>query len=123
MSSESPQAIPWEKLPKQSMRGGIKRRFVNSEKMMIGQIWFQEGDSVPAHRHDNEQVTYVISGALRFLFGEAQHDEVIVGPGEIVLIPSGMLHSASALEDTFELDIFCPPRSDWLDGSDAYMRE
>ncbi|HKX79993.1 MAG TPA: cupin domain-containing protein [Novosphingobium sp.] len=123
MSSESFQAVQWEKLPKQNMRGGITRRFVNSEKMMVGQIWFRKGDSVPAHRHDNEQFTYVISGALRFLFGEDQQEEVIVGPEEIVLIPAGLLHSALALEDVFELDIFCPPRSDWLDGSDAYMRE
>lgn len=112
----------WDDLAVQSMRGGITRRFVNSDKMMVGQISFGKGDSVPAHRHDNEQYTYVISGALRFRFGEAQNEEILVGAGEIVLIPSGMLHSATADEDTFELDIFCPPRSDWLDGSDAYMR-
>lgn len=105
------------------MRGGITRRFVHSDKMMVGQITFQKGDRVPAHRHDNEQYTYVVSGALRFLFGEDQAEEVMVAAGEIVLIPSGLLHSASADEETFELDIFCPPRQDWIEGEDAYMRE
>lgn len=113
----------WDDLAIEPMRGGMTRRFVNSDRMMVGQITFAKGDSVPAHRHDNEQYTYVISGALRFLFGEAQDEEVVVGPGEIVLIPANLLHSASADEDTFELDIFCPPRADWLDGSDAYIRQ
>ena len=113
----------WDDVPLQAMRGRITRRFVHSDKMMVAQVNFAKGDSVPAHRHDNEQYTYVISGALRFVFGEKQDEEIVVGAGEIVLIPSGLLHSASADEDTFELDIFCPPRRDWIEGDDAYMRE
>src|SRR5687768_5488719 len=95
----------WDEVQLDRMRGGITRRFVHSEKMMVAQVHFGKGDSVPAHRHDNEQYTYVLSGALRFRFGEAQVEEVVVGAGEIVLIPSGLLHSARADEDTFELDI------------------
>ena len=113
----------WDDVPPQPMRGKITRRFVHSDKMMVAQVNFAKGDSVPAHRHDNEQYTYVISGALRFLFGEEQDEEIVVGAGEIVLIPSGLLHSASADEDTFELDIFCPPRQDWIEGDDAYLSE
>jgi len=112
----------WDDLPLEKMRGGMNRRYVHTDKMMVAQVNFAKGDSVPAHRHDNEQYTYVLTGALRFFFGEAQDDEVVVGPGEIVFIPSGLLHSASADEDTFELDIFNPPRRDWIDGDDAYMR-
>lgn len=123
MSEEKAVVSRWDDIRLDKMRGGITRKFVHSEKMMVGQIHFGKGDSVPAHRHVNEQYTYVISGALRFLFGEAQEEEVVVGAGEIVLIPSGLLHSASADEDTFELDIFCPPRRDWIDGDDAYMRK
>jgi len=96
----------WDDVRLDKMRGGITRKFVHSDKMMVGQIHFKKGDSVPAHRHDNEQYTYVV-----------------VGAGEIVLIPSDLLHSARADEDTFELDIFCPPRRDWIDGEDAYMRQ
>ena len=64
----------------------------------------------------------MLSGALRFLFGEEQDEEVILRGGEVLIIPSDLLHSAEALEDTFELDIFNPPREDWIDGSDAYLR-
>lgn len=113
----------WDDVRLEKLRGGITRRFVHSEQMMVGQIHFDKGDRVPAHRHDDEQYTYVISGALHFRFGEDQEEEVVVGAGEIALIPSGLLHSASADEDTFELDIFCPPRRDWIEGADAYMRE
>lgn len=122
MTKEAAVVTRWEDMTWQSMRGDITRRFVTSDKMMVGQIRFAKGDNVPAHRHDNEQYTYVLEGALRFRFGEDQSEEVVVRAGEIVLIPSGLLHSASADEDTFELDIFCPPRADWLDGSDSYMR-
>ena len=114
--------VRWDDMPLEKMRGGMSRRYVHSDRMMVAQVNFAKGDSVPAHRHENEQYTYVLTGGLRFLFGEAQDEEVVVGPGEIVFIPSGLLHSASADEDTFELDIFDPPRRDWIDGDDAYMR-
>ncbi len=123
MTDASATVTRWDDLPLEKMRGGMNRRYVHSDKMMVAQVNFAKGDSVPAHRHDNEQYTYVVTGALRFLFGEHQDEEVVVGAGEIVLIPTGMLHSASADEDTFELDIFCPPRQDWIEGDDAYMRQ
>ena len=113
----------WDDIPLDRMRGSITRRFVTSNKMMIAQVSFAKGDDVPAHRHLNEQFVYVLTGALRFLLGEAQDEEIIVRSGEVILVPSNLLHSAAALEDTLELDIFCPPRADWLDGSDAYLRK
>ena len=113
----------WDDMPLEKMRGGMSRRYVHSDRMMVAQVNFMKGDSVPAHCHDNEQYTYVVTGALRFRFGEDQSEEVVVGAGEIVFIPSGLLHSAAADEDTFELDIFNPPRRDWIEGDDAYMRQ
>ena len=112
----------WKDVRLDKMRMSITRRFVHSDKSMVAQITFAKGDSVPAHRHPNEQYTYVLTGALKFLFGEDQKEEVIVRADEIVLIPAELLHSAVALEDTFELDIFTPPRADWIDGSDDYFR-
>ena len=112
----------WDDLPLEAMRGSITRRFVTTDKQMLAQITLSKGDEVPAHRHHNEQVTYVLTGALRFLFEDGQDVEVIVSAGEVVVIPSDLLHSAIALEDTFELDIFSPPRADWIDGGDAYLR-
>jgi quercetin dioxygenase-like cupin family protein len=78
---------------------------------------------VPVHHHDNEQITYITSGALKFRLGEAQLEEVIVRAGEVLVIPSNTPHSAEALEDTIDIDIFSPPRQDWLDGTDRYIRE
>lgn len=112
----------WDNVKSETMAVGIGRRFVHSDNLMIAQITFPEGAVVPAHRHDNEQVTYMISGRLRFLFGDDQAEEVIVGPGEVLFIPGGLLHSALALDEVFELDVFNPPRADWIDGSDAYLR-
>lgn len=112
----------WEDVKLEEMAGTINRRFVTSDKLMIAQITIPKGNLVPAHRHHNEQITYMISGSLRFLFGEEQDEEVILRAGEVLIIPSDLLHSAEALEDTFELDVFNPPREDWIDGSDAYLR-
>jgi quercetin dioxygenase-like cupin family protein len=113
----------WEDIPFDQMRGSITRRFVSSDKIMIAQVRFSKGDDVPAHRHVNEQFVYVLSGALCFLLGDAQIERMTAQAGEVVLVPSNLLHGAIALEDTLELDIFCPPLSDWLDGSDDYLRK
>jgi len=113
----------WDEVQLDQMRQGITRRFVHSDQLMVAQIGFPAGAVVPAHRHHNEQVTYMVSGVLRFLFGDDQDQEVILRAGDVVFIPGGLLHSAVALEDTFELDIFSPPREDWIDGSDAYLRQ
>ena len=115
--------LVWDDLEPEEMVGSITRRFISTEQLMLGEIRFAKGDSVPAHRHVNEQITYVLNGALEFLFGEEQDRQITVRAGEVVVIPSNVLHSAEALEDTFELDIFNPPRADWLDGSDGYMRK
>jgi quercetin dioxygenase-like cupin family protein len=77
---------------------------------------------VPRHSHENEQVTYILSGALRFWIGEDESQEVVVRAGEVLHIPANLPHKAEALEDTLDLDVFSPPRQDWLDGTDDYFR-
>lgn len=113
----------WDDVPLETLAVGISRRVTHADDLMVAQITIPQGRTVPAHRHANQQVTYMISGRLRFLFGDDQDDERIVGPGDILYIPGGLLHSATALEDVFELDVFNPPRADWIDGSDAYLRD
>ena len=78
---------------------------------------------MPTHSHDNEQFTYIISGALKLWLGEDGEQEVVVRAGEILHIPSNVPHRAEALEDTLDVDIFCPPRQDWLDGTDTYFHD
>jgi quercetin dioxygenase-like cupin family protein len=112
----------WNDVPLEPLNPLLDRRMISGEKMMIAQILLRKDCLVPRHEHENEQITYVISGAQKCLLGENQDEEVIVRAGEVLVIPSNLPHSALALEDTVDVDVFCPPREDWLDGSDAYLR-
>ena len=78
--------------------------------MMIAQVFLKEGDFVPQHSHHNEQLTYIISGALHFHLGEKGEHELVVRAGEVLVIPSNLPHSALASEDTLDVDVFSPPR-------------
>jgi quercetin dioxygenase-like cupin family protein len=120
--SGSPKHYRWEDLPAEPLKGNISRRLVTGERMMIAHVYFKKGDDVPRHSHENEQITYVLSGALQFWFGEHGEHEITVRAGEVVVIPSHLPHRALALEDTLDVDIFSPPRQDWLAGTDAYLR-
>ncbi|HUY83100.1 MAG TPA: cupin domain-containing protein [Steroidobacteraceae bacterium] len=77
---------------------------------------------VPQHSHENEQLTYIVEGALRFWLGADGTQQLDVRAGEVLVIPSGLAHRALALEDTLDVDVFCPPRADWLAGTDAYLK-
>ena len=112
----------WDDLPRESLNERLDRRLITGTNIMIAHIYLKKGGIVPKHSHHNEQVTYVLEGSLRFLLGEDQDEEVIVRSGEVLTIPPHLPHSAEALEDTLDVDIFNPPRQDWLDGTDAYLR-
>lgn len=112
----------WDQIPTEPLRGRISRRLISGERSMIAHVFLKEGDEVPQHAHDNEQITYILEGALQFWFGADESHEMVVRAGEVVVIPSNLPHRARALEDTLDLDIFCPPREDWLSGSDSYLR-
>ncbi|HEY4369151.1 MAG TPA: cupin domain-containing protein [Steroidobacteraceae bacterium] len=112
----------WDEVRLDNVRGSITRRFISTERMTVGQIVLEKGDDVPRHSHENEQLTYVITGSLKFWFGAADEQELVVNAGSLVVIPAGLPHRALALESTFELDLFNPPRADWQDGTDAYFR-
>ena len=98
------------------------RKLVTGERMMIAHVNLKKGDDVPKHQHENEQLTYILSGALHFWFGENGERELTVRAGEVIVIPSNVPHRALALEDTLDVDVFNPPRQDWLTGTDAYLR-
>ena len=112
----------WRDLAAERLKGTITRRLVTSERMMIAQVYFKKGDDVPRHSHENEQITYILEGALHFWFGADGEREHTLRAGEVVVIPSNLPHRARALEDTLDVDVFCPPRQDWLTGTDAYLR-
>ena len=112
----------WIDLPEEALKGSITRRLIAAQRMMIAQIFLKKGDDVPRHSHDNEQITYVLTGRLRIVLGEHGEREVIVNAGEVLVIPPNLPHSAVALEDTLDVDVFSPPRADWLNKTDAYLR-
>jgi quercetin dioxygenase-like cupin family protein len=112
----------WEDLPRERLNSHLDRRLITGTDTMIAHIYLRKGGVVPLHSHHNEQITYVLEGALRFLLGQEQEREVIVRAGEVLTIPPHLPHSAEALEDTLDVDIFNPPREDWLDGTDSYLR-
>jgi quercetin dioxygenase-like cupin family protein len=112
----------WKELPAEPMKGTITRRLITSERMMIAHVYLKKGDEVPQHSHENEQITYILEGALQFWLGEQGERELTIHAGEVLVIPSYLPHRALAVEDTLDVDVFNPPRQDWLDGSDAYLR-
>jgi len=112
----------WEDVPKEEVTALISRRLITCNRMMLAHVYLKKGAIVPRHSHENEQLTYILEGALKFFIGDHGEHEQIVRAGEVLTIPSNVPHRAEALEDTLDVDIFDPPRQDWLDKSDAYLR-
>jgi quercetin dioxygenase-like cupin family protein len=110
-------------MPKERVSDLLERRLVTSERMMLAHVYLEKGCIVPKHSHENEQITYILEGALHFWIGDDGAEEVIVRAGEVLVIPSNVPHKAEALEDTLDVDIFSPPRQDWLDKTDDYLRQ
>jgi unsaturated pyranuronate lyase len=123
-----PKKHAWSDVRLEQLSPMLARKVLTGQAAMIAQVFLKKGCVVPAHQHINEQVTYILEGGLRFWLGDnadrapdAPHVDVMAG--EVLLIPANVRHQAHALSDTLDLDVFTPPRQDWLDGSDAYLRE
>ncbi len=112
----------WEDIPKEALNDLIDRRLVTGDQIMLAHVYLKKGAVVPLHEHHNEQMTYILEGALRFWIGSEDAEPIDVGTGEVLHIPSNVPHKAEALVDTFDVDVFSPPRQDWLDGTDSYLR-
>ena len=112
----------WSDLPLEQVSPMLDRRLITGDRMMLAHVYLKKGCIVPRHQHENEQLTYILEGALRFFIGEDESETIEVRAGEVLHIPSNVWHKAEALEDTLDVDIFSPPRQDWLEKSDAYLR-
>lgn len=113
----------WNDMPKERVNAALDRRLVTGARMMLAHVYLKKGCIVPRHQHENEQITYILEGALHFWIGEDESQEITVRAGEVLHIPSNVWHKAEALEDTLDVDVFDPPRQDWLDKTDAYLRK
>ena len=122
MSKKGVTFYRWDDMPKEQVNPLFARRLVTGERMMLAHVYLKKGFVVPRHQHENEQLTYILEGALHFWIGEDEKEEIVVRAGEVLHIPSMVWHKAEALEDTLDVDVFSPPRQDWLDKTDSYLR-
>lgn len=113
----------WEDMPKEKVSDMLDRRLITGEQVMLTHVYLKKGAVVPQHNHHNEQITYILEGALRFWIGDDESEVIEVRAGEVLHIPSLVKHKAEALEDTVDVDVFSPPRQDWLDKTDDYLRK
>ncbi|MFZ0039577.1 MAG: cupin domain-containing protein [Candidatus Acidiferrales bacterium] len=109
----------WKDLELEDLNPLLQRQFVVGEGVMLARVLLKKGSHVPMHSHHNEQITYILEGVLKF---GIDGDEIVVHAGEVLCIPPNMPHEAFALEDTVDLDIFTPPRADWINKTDSYLR-
>jgi len=123
MATQTPTATlhAWTSIPSQEVTTGLHRRFITASRMTIARLEMKKGCSVPSHSHDNEQVTLVLSGALKF---DVAGKEIIVRAGETLELPPHVPHAVvDVLEDSQVIDVFSPIRQDWIDGTDTYFKK
>jgi quercetin dioxygenase-like cupin family protein len=113
----------WDDMPKENVNALLDRRLITGDRIMLAHVYLKKGCVVPRHQHENEQITYVLDGMLRFWLGEDESEVIDVGPGQVLTLPSMVWHKAEALEDTLDVDVFSPPRQDWLAKTDDYLRK
>jgi quercetin dioxygenase-like cupin family protein len=119
--SASVRFFRWDDMPRERVTDQLERRLITGKRMMLAHVYLDKGCIVPKHSHENEQLTYILEGALRFRIGDDGAEEIDVRAGEVLHIPPNVPHEALALEDTLDVDVFSPPRQDWLDRTDDYF--
>jgi len=108
----------WADIPFEPITPAVSRKYVTGDRVTIAQFELKKDGIIPRHSHENEQLTMVMSGALRFTFADR---EVVVGPGDIIQMPAWLEHGVDVLEDSVVIDVFSPVRQDWLDKTDSYF--
>jgi quercetin dioxygenase-like cupin family protein len=114
--------LHWNDVPREQVKPDLARQLITGDRVMLANVELQRGCIVPQHAHVHEQVSYVLDGHLRLTIGEDGAEVYDLRAGNVVLIPSNLPHAAEAIEDTRVLDVFSPPREDWINRTDAYLR-
>ncbi len=109
----------WSNIPAEQINPSISRQFITGDRVTVARFELKRGGIVPMHAHENEQVSFVLDGALKF---KIDGREVIVRGGEVLQIPGTVPHEVEVLEDTLVVDVFSPVRQDWIDKTDTYFR-
>lgn len=127
-SVSTPAATPkasfhhWNDVPLEQVKPDLTRRLITGERIMLASVELQRGCIVPQHAHVHEQVSYILRGCLRLTIGEPATESYDLREGDVMVIPSNVPHAAEAIEDSRLLDVFSPPREDWLNKTDTYLR-
>ena len=112
----------WDDVTSEEVNPSMRRKIITGEKTMIARMQFKDGFLVPLHSHENEQITQCLSGTMRFWFGKNREEMVELNAGDLVVIPPDLPHEALMVGDVEETDTWAPPRQDWLDGTDDYLK-
>ncbi len=123
MSERNVTFYRWDEMPKEKVNETLDRRLITGDRIMLSHVYLKKGSIVPRHSHENEQITYILEGGLRFWIGADESQVIDVMAGEVLHIPSLVQHKAEALADTLDVDVFSPPREDWLNKTDDYLRK
>jgi quercetin dioxygenase-like cupin family protein len=117
------QKITWADVPNETVNPSMERKMIWGEKIMIAKMKFKDGFVVPLHHHFHEQVTQVIKGQMRFWFGANKEQVMDLFPGDVIVIPSDLPHEALMIGEVEEIDTWSPPRQDWIEKTDDYLRK
>jgi quercetin dioxygenase-like cupin family protein len=109
----------WSDMPVESITPAIDRKFITADRVTLAQFQLKAGGVVPRHAHEQEQLTYIVSGALKFI---VDGQTLVASSGDVVQIPSGLAHEIEVLQDSSVMDVFAPVRQDWIDKTDTYFR-
>jgi quercetin dioxygenase-like cupin family protein len=115
--------IIWKNIKEEEVNPKMKRKFIYGEKIMIAKMEFEDGFMVPWHSHENEQITEVTQGVIRFWFDDDEENPIDLSAGESIVILGNRTHKALMIGKVIETDIFSPPRLDWIQGTDTYLRK
>jgi len=121
--STGAKVVRWADIPREQLNESLARKVITGERIMLAHVYLDKGTVVPMHQHENEQLTYILEGELKFWIGSEDSEPVFVKAGEVLMMPSNVPHKAEAIEDTLDVDIFSPPRQDWLSKNDDYLRK
>ncbi|HEV8383577.1 MAG TPA: cupin domain-containing protein [Candidatus Acidoferrales bacterium] len=111
--------IRWEEIPKEKISEGVERQVIWGDKSTLARFHFAKGVHIPPHKHEGEQQTYVLEGSMRI---NAAGRDFELRAGEVLVIPTWLEHEVWFLENCVVLDFFSPPREDWKQGREAYLK-
>src|SRR5207248_11053862 len=95
----------WNDIPKEKLSEVLDRRLITGDRMMLAHVYLKKGCVVPRHSHENEQLTYILEGGLRFWIGPDESQVIDVLAGEVLHIPSVVQLEAEGVGVSGDVDI------------------